>query len=130
MSDVIEINEKKWEFRTLYAKDIFPIANIIGKIGIGEFVKLFEKEEVMDAVKNGGSTDAVGLMFLAQAAQTILGNLDRCENDIYKILSSCSNLSVKEVQNLSMGEFVEMIVDFIKKDDFADFFKQVFSLLG
>lgn len=135
MTDVIEfqeiVEEKKWTFRALSAKDVFPIANLISKIGVKEFAEIFSKEEFVEATKQGeeANLNAVGIMFIVQAAQVILGNLDKCENDIYRVLSSTSNLGVKEIQDLSMGEFVEMIVDFIKKDDFADFFKQVSSLL-
>lgn len=127
--NVIEMPEKKWVFRTLTAKDLFPIANLIGKIGIGEFVQKFADGGVMKAIDEGDA-DAVGMKVMVQAIETVLANLDTCENDIYKILSSTSNLSEKEIKNLSMGEFVEMVFDFIKKDDFADFFKQVSSLLG
>ena len=127
--NVIEMPEKKWVFRTLTAKDLFPIANLIGKIGIGEFIQKFADGGVMEAI-NEGDADSVGMKVMVQGIETVLANLDTCENDIYKILSSTSNLSEKEIKNLSMGEFVEMVVDFIKKDDFADFFKQVSSLLG
>lgn len=127
--NVIEMPEKKWVFRTLTAKDLFPIANLIGKIGIGEFIQKFADGGAMEAI-NEGDADSVGMKVMVQGIETVLANLDTCENDIYKILSSTSNLSEKEIKNLSMGEFVEMVVDFVKKDDFADFFKQVSSLLG
>lgn len=128
--NAIETTEKKWEFRPLTARDLFPIANLIGKIGVGDFVQKFADGGVLDAVKGEEDAESVGVKAMIQAAEAILVNLDKCESDIYKILSSTSNLSVKEIQSLSMGEFVEMVVDFIKKDDFADFFKQVSSLLG
>lgn len=127
--NVIEYPEKKWEFRALTAQDIFPIANLIGKIGIGSFVEKFADGGVAKAIEEGDA-DSVGMKVMVRGIETVLANLDSCEKDIYKILSSTSNLSEKEIKALSMGDFVEMIVDFIKKDDFADFFKQVSSLLG
>ena len=39
-----------------------------------------------------------------------------------------SNLSEKEVKSLSMADFTQMIIDVIKKEDFADFIKVVFTL--
>lgn len=119
------MSEKKWEFRALCAKDVFPIASVVSKIGVGEFLKMFTKMDF----KEGAEVEA-GMAVMAEGAQLILANLDKCEKDIYTLLASVSNLTVKEVQELTMGEFVEMIVDFVKKDDFGDFFKQVSSLLN
>ena len=129
--NVIQFPEKKWVFRSLTAEDLFPIATLISKIGAADFVKNLSEGGFLEKDEEGSlDVEAIGVKVVAQAVQTILSNLDRCENDIYKILSSTSNLSTKEIKALSMGEFVAMVVDFIKKDDFADFFKQVSSFLG
>jgi hypothetical protein len=40
-------------------------------------------------------------------------------------LARTSNLSVEKVENLSLVEYSTMIFDFLKKEEFPDFFKVV-----
>ena len=120
----------KWEFRMLCSKDMFPLFNIINKIGINEFKECFQSEAVQKAAKLKGKADmnALGLNIMLDIGGVIIGNLPACEDDIYKLLADVSNLSINEIQNLLMAEFMEMIIDFVKKPDFADFFKVVSKL--
>ena len=63
-----------------------------------------------------------------ELAEVVLTNMNKCENEIYQLLSNVSNLSVKEVETLDAVIFLEMIIDFVKKDEFKDFFKVVSRL--
>ena len=60
----------------------------------------------------------------------VMENISSCENELYDLLSSVSNLSKEDVKKLTMAEFAEMVIDFIKKPDFADFFKVVSKLFN
>ncbi len=136
---------KPYIFRKLCAKDVFPMTNIIKKIGLKEFKTLFEGdgiEKIMSAFTAKSSEaaeeaegaeestaeksiEAVGLSLALELADIIFGNLEKCERDIFNLLSQVSNLTVKQVENLGLADFAEMIIDFFKKDDFKDFFKVV-----
>ena len=70
----------------------------------------------------------IGADIMLNVVGVVIENLPKCENDIYKFLSMVSNLSEKEVKSLSMADFTQMIIDVIKKEDFADFIKVVFTL--
>ena len=70
----------------------------------------------------------IGAGIMLNVVGVVIENLPKCENDIYKFLSMVSNLSEKEVKSLSMADFTQMIIDVIKKEDFADFIKVVFTL--
>ncbi len=135
------IAEKPYTFRQLGAPDIFLMAKIISKIGINEFKACFEGEGIKGLISNayaeekakGESTDSniisVGAGVFLEVANVILGNLDKCEADIYQMLAQTSNLSVKEIKapgNAAM--FLEMVIDFVKKDEFKDFIKVVSRL--
>lgn len=126
---VVAENEtaKPYTFRKFTSIDVFPMFKVLGKIGLNEFTKCFENESIKDIISknNNSSADVVGLSVFLEAANVILGNLPKCEQEIYQILSQTSNLSVEQIKDLEMAVFFEMVVDFIKKDDFKDFFKVV-----
>lgn len=121
----------KYELRTLNATDIFPMSTILSKIGIGEFKRCFESDDVKKLIKTGGkggNEGVVGLAIALDIGGVILGNLHKCENDIYSFLARIANVTVEEIKTLSMGEFAEMIIEVVKKPEFADFFLVVSKL--
>ena len=129
----MEETTKKWEFRALCSKDMFPMFKIINKIGFKEFKDCFQSDSLKDAAsnikkKNEAALIAVGTGIFFDLAGIIITNISSCEEDIYALLSSVSNLSKEEIQNLSMADFADMIIDFVQKPDFADFFKVVSKL--
>ena len=132
LENVAEMQQKPYTFRKFTSIDVFPMFKVLGKIGLNEFTKCFENESIKDIISkskdNNASADVVGLSVFLEAANVILGNLPKCEQEIYQILSQTSNLSVDEIKGLDMAVFFEMVVDFIKKDDFKDFFKVVSKL--
>lgn len=141
---VVEAAVKPYTFRKLGAPDIFLMAKIISQIGIKEFKACFESDSIKDLIQkmaakrkeeNGGAADdnenivSVGVGVAMDIAGVILGNLPRCEKDIYQMLSSVSGMSIEEITapgNASL--FLEMLIDFIKKEEFRDFIKVVSKL--
>lgn len=120
-----------YTFRKLNSTDTFLMFRIIGKIGINDFTGCFEKGKVKEMINSmaGANKDsaatAVGISVVFEMANVIIGNLPKCEAEIYEILSQTSNLSVKEVKELDFITFTEMVIDFIKKEEFKDFIKVV-----
>ena len=129
MSKTVVENEKKYELRALQAKDIFVMTRIISCIGIKEFRSCFESDDVkavIAAMKNGDKTanvDSVGIAVMISAADVIISNIGKAEQYIYQFLSNLSGISKKELEELDILTFVEMITDVFKKDEFKDFFK-------
>ena len=121
----------KWEFRELCSSDIFPVFRIMNKIGFKQFKECFQSDEVKAMAKSGKKDVAsIGMTIFFDVAGIIIENISSCENDLYELLASVSNLSKEEIKKLSMADFAEMIIDFIKKPDFADFFKVVSKLFN
>jgi len=129
---------KKWEFRKLCADDMFLMFSILGKIGLDKFRKCLESEDIKKLIKTamtgkveeGLDTEAASLQIVLELAQILIVNLENAKNDIYQLLSNTSNLQVKEIKNLSMVDFTDMLIDFIRKDEFPDFFKAVSRLFS
>ena len=126
------ITEKPYTFRRLSTQDMFPMFKVISKLGIKEFqanggIKDIALRFVGDNKDNINPT-ALGLDIILEIASLVIENLPKCEAEIYQLLSQTSNLSVEEIKEQDMAITVEMIVDFIKKEEFGDFFKVVSKL--
>ena len=113
----------EYTFRKITSKDIFPMSQIISKIGIKEFKQCFESDAVKTMVKSGNNADmsAVGLTVMLDIGGVIISHLPDCEKDIFKFLSSVTGLKVSEIENAPIADFAEMIIELVKKDDFKDF---------
>jgi hypothetical protein len=121
--------DKVYTFRKLNSTDTFLMFKIIGKIGVNDFAKSFDKDTVQDLIKNTKSAEnantIVGISVMLEMANVVISNLPKCEAEIYQMLANTSNLSVKQVKELDFVTFTEMVVDFIKKEEFKDFIKVV-----
>ena len=120
--------DRPYTFRKLNGSDVFLMFKIIGKLGVNEFAKSFGKDSVKDVVKNTKDTTTVGISVFLEMANIVIGNLPKCEQEIYEMLSSTSNLTVDQVRELDFITFTEMVIDFVKKEEFKDFIKVVSRL--
>ena len=135
MENMHEEKTKAYELRNLTADDMFPMFQIISKIGVKEFKSCFESPDVRKAIEGVASgkqeqndLTALGMTIAFDLAGVIISNLASCKNDIYGLLSQLSGMTAKEIANLPMVTFVEMIIDVIKKEEFNDFFQGVSKL--
>lgn len=128
---------KPYTFRELKADDTFLMFAIISKIGIKEFKAAFEGDTIKQLAasigggekeRNDDSLIAGGLAVALDIASIILGNLPKCKNDIYALLANVSGLKASEIAEMGFVTFSEMVIDFIKKPEFADFIKAVSRL--
>lgn len=124
---------KPYTFRKLSSKDIFLMTKILGKVGIRQFKGCFEGDalDAMMASFKEKKTDealmSIGVAVGFEGIDIIIGNLHKCENDIYQLLSNVSGLSIGEIEEDALL-FTEMLIDFFKKPEFPDFIKVVSKL--
>ena len=135
--ETVEPVEKAYTFRRLSSSDVFLMFKIIGKIGVKEFNACFENDGIKNLVaammgeKKATDEQSVSVTYIAvilEVADVIFKNLPKCEADIFQMLSQTSDLSVDEVRALDFAVFTEMVIDFIKKEEFKDFIKVVSKL--
>lgn len=119
-----------YELRRLTSKDIFPMCSIIKKIGLDEFKNCFQNPEISKLIQKGGEdvNASVGIAVTLDIVSVIVGNLPKCEKEIYSFLASLSGLKVSDLENMEMGEFFKMIKDVVTKEEFKDFFNQASEL--
>jgi len=130
----IKENEKTYELRKLTADDVFPMFQIISKIGIKEFKTCFDAPEVKAALEKMAAGDetanlnSVGLIVALDVASLLMANLPKCKEDIYLLLAQLSGMNKKEIASLDLVTFTDMVIDVIRKEEFADFFQRVSKL--
>ena len=130
----------EFELRTLKSDDLFPMFGILSKIGFKDLKEIITPDKIKDMKsmisqkddededENTDSTTMLGVSVLMEVVSIIMKNLPSCKNEIYTFLSGLSGMTVKEIGNLDMVTFTEMIVAVVQKQEFKDFFK-VFSKL-
>jgi hypothetical protein len=125
---------KPYTFRRLSSEDMFLMFRIIGKIGIKELKNCFSGETldgVMNTFRKSGGDEkalaAVGVAVGFDAIDILLNNLPKCEKEIYQLLAQVSGMGIDEIKK-DMILFTEMLIDFVKKDEFPDFIKVVSKL--
>lgn len=120
------------EMRQLTSKDIFPMCQIIKKIGIDEFKQCFSTPEVLKMVSEDGGTgkvaNQIGISIMFDIVSIIVGNLPKCKDEIYNFLASITGSSSKELEELSIADFTQLIVDLVQKEEFKDFIGVVSKL--
>ncbi len=133
---IIESTEKKYSFRELNATDVAPMCSIIGKIGINNFTKCFESSDELMKIFTDKSksketmTDLAGIKIALDMANIIITHIPDCESDVFNLLSNVSGLPVNEIKNFKLATFTEMVLDFIKKEEFKDFIGVVSKLFN
>lgn len=143
--EVKEEVKKPYEFKELSFDNIFPMMNLINKIGIEKLSSLMNNKAIMNLIQGikPMKIDEEGnevvdsdeeMKQLASAmisiVHLIVSSLGTCREELYEVLSSGSNLSYEEVSKLPLKYVSSMIIDFIKKDDFKDFFTELLGSLG
>lgn len=124
-----------YQFRTLSATDIFPMATIISKIGIKEFKTAFENPDIQKMIAGSKDKDgeelqaSVGMSVMLDLGGIVLGNMGKCENEIFKFLASVTESKEADLRKMPLADFAELVIQFFKKDELRDFMKVVSKFL-
>lgn len=132
--NVIEINAKPYQLRSLQAKDLFLLTRVISAIGIKQLAEVFNSKVDITAVASDemSSEDAVrevGYGTIIEIVGIVIDNLPNCQNDLFKFLAAISDLTEKKVAELPLGDFVNMVTDVVQMKEFRDFFTQAAKFL-
>lgn len=148
MDLMVAEKEKQYQFRTLNSTDLFPMIKIISKIGIDELTQVFDGNLINGLINRAKDTtdeadgregDAgtgqketiiVGIGIALKLANKILEHLPCCENEIYTLLANVSAMDIEAVKALPLNIFLEMLLDFIMKDEFKSFFLVASKYIG
>lgn len=119
---------KQYEFRKLEPSDLFMVIRLVKKIGLDNLSKSFEGQKIASLLQDGNNETQVGMAVVFDIAQVVIDRIADCENEIYDLLEKTSNLTKKEIKSLDIDVFIQMIIDFVQKEDFKKAFTTVMSL--
>ena len=125
----------EYEMRNLQASDIFSVVKILNGIGLNNVKEAIDFEEINNIRKGmtEGNADVitsqVGLKVVMSLATVILENLPKVENDLYTFVGSVIGVKAKDVAKMDMGEFMDVLITIIQKEEFKDFFKRASQLI-
>ena len=129
----------KYEMRSLQASDIFSVVKILNGIGLNnikETINIEELNSIRKRMVEDNSEDnsekvysQVGVKVVMSIATVILENLPKIENDLYTFVGSVIGIKTKDVAKMDMGEFMDVLISIIQKEEFKDFFKRAQKLI-
>ena len=113
----------EYSLRKVNATDIFTVTTIISKIGIREFKSCLKGEETVNLIgnlfnqddkenklNNDAALSAVGLSVVFDIVGVVMGNMEKCKDDIFNLLASLSGLPKKEIATLDGEVFMDMLL--------------------
>lgn len=130
---------KMYEIRPLNARDIFPMTKIIRKIGLKDFGKCFEPEEIKaitDTFSENSEeksmedlAEIVGVSVVLKIVDIILEHLPDAGEEVFAFIAGLIGRTKDEVAMLPMDVFFELVVDVFKRKEFVGFMKAVSRLV-
>lgn len=130
-NNVAEMTTEGIALRKLEAKDIAPMASILSKIGMKEIKSCFNPDDLQELASEKNTEEAVaavGFTVVFDIASVILGNYEKCQDDIFRFIAGLSGKSKEEIAKLPLDTFFELIFEIVQKEEFKDFFKVVSKL--
>ena len=125
----------EYEMRKLQATDLFSVVKILNGIGlknVREAINIDEINNVRKGMTKGNEdviTSQIGLNVVMSLATVILENLPKIENDLYNFIGSVIDVKPKDVAKMDMGDFMDVLITIIQKEEFKDFFKRASKLI-
>ena len=125
----------EYEMRNLQATDIFSIVKILNGIGLKNIKEAINIEEI-NKIRQGMTEDnasaitsQIGVNVVMSIVTVILENLPKVENDLYNFIGSVIDMKAKDVAKMDMGDFMDVLIAIIQKEEFKDFFKRASKLI-
>lgn len=128
-----EVENKREMVRTLVGDDIFVMTSIIGKIGLRNLMACANTLEVHEVLENGENLDEdtlkekIGNLIIYGIIDVILVNLEKCSGDIGKLMARLYGMTDKEVHELQAADYLDMLIDVVKSENFSDFFNRAYE---
>lgn len=139
---VEEIIERPYTLRKLADADLFPLLQLIRKLGLKDFKNAFtdsmkkstfnpdvyeseeEKEEALNNFK-----EAVGIDVFMDMADVMISKIDTHKDAIYEFYSNLSGIPADDIKEMEFGTLPLMIYDSFNEVKNTAFFKVLSRLL-
>ena len=123
------------KLRNLQASDLFGMVRILKGIGLSKIKSAIDFDNIKEARKNmteensAEITTQVGTEVILSVIEVIIENLPEVETEIYKFVGGVANMKPADVAKLDASDFVDLLLNIFKKEEFTDFFKRASKLI-
>ena len=124
------------DLRKLQATDLFIIVKIINTLGIKKIKESIDIDEIKNArekIKEDGSNTndvykEIGTKVIMSIIDVVIENLPLIEDDLFKFMGNLANVKPDEIAKMDIGDFMDLLIAIIKKEEFKDFFGRALRL--
>ena len=141
--------------RDLKSSDVWQLVRVLRKFKLAEAVKLIDKDtlkkskfEVPTKMVDGEIvpmpqdewTSAQRKAFRAakaandelvwQVLDIVINNISGCEDEVNKLLAMGIDKDINYIRNMDAVDYLNLIVQYVTREGFSDFFMQAQNLLG
>jgi membrane protease subunit (stomatin/prohibitin family) len=106
------------EMRKLLAMDLFPLLNIIAKIGIKDLIKKFFEQRAEASKSEHKNLEEIGQQAIAELLEILLMNIGRAREEINALLADLCGVEKSEIEKLPMDEYMGLLMNFFTQPEF------------
>ena len=123
------------ELRRLQASDLFSMVRILNKVGfknVKDAINIDEIKNLKSTIteENAKSvTSEIGINVVMSVVGVLLEHLPNIETDLYNFVGSVANMKANAVAKMDIGEFMDLLIEIGKKEEFKDFFNRASKLI-
>ena len=123
-----------FDLNPLKTDDVFIMARMVGKIGVGAFLASLDKEVVAKIAKMRTDPELMKDVSTAAASlkiiNIILANSGTVRTELMELLAHATGKKEQEIMDLPAATFVALLDAYFSREDTWDFFMQVSSLIN
>lgn len=127
---------KKFNIRTAYDsldKDLIRLASLKAPTMLdtdGNIVPLPEDKWTKAQKSAMGRAKAAKDELIWQALGLVMENIERCENEINTLLAMGTGTDIETIREMPAEDYMDLIVQYVTREGFSDFFTHAARLLG
>lgn len=120
----VEAIERPYTLRRFKDGDLFPLLQILKKIGIKDC-----KEAFIQVASGEKTIKQIGILASFDIADILIGNLTNVEDEVYALYADMAGVTVEELKAMEFGTLPLMIYDSFSEVKNTSFFKVLSKLL-
>ena len=121
---VEEVIERPYTLRKFKDGDLWPLLQILKKIGIKDC-----KEAFMQVASGEKTVKDIGILAAFDLADILIGNLTKVEEEVYSLYSDMAGIAADDIKSMEFGTLPLMIMDSFNEVKNTSFFKVLSKLL-
>lgn len=121
--EAVEI-ERAYKLREFKDRDLFPLLNILKKVGLKQF-----KAPFVQVATGEKSAKDIGVLIAIDMADVLVSGIGQAEDEIYSFYAELSGIPAEEIKEMEFGTLPMMIYDSFNGVKELSFFKVLFKSL-